>query len=119
MTMMFFSDHPWGEAATNLPTLFALGLFILWVLTYVVAAFGTELRKLPGPFFAKFTRLYLFIQAAKGNAHTLYVDLHIRYGSIVRVAPDKVSLANPDHIPLIYGIGNKFNKVNSRIEFVF
>ena len=47
----------------------------------------------------------------KGGAHTIYTDLHCRYGKIVRVAPNKVSISDPEIIPVVYGISSKYNKV--------
>lgn len=86
------------------------GAFLLWT------GYGPALRSIPGPATARFTRLWLFRQSMKGNAHTLYTDLHRRYGKIVRVGPQKVTISDPETIPLIYGISSKYNKVGRFFE---
>ena len=92
-----------------------LGLVVAFcsyiLLNTLWTALRSGLRGIPGPFAARFTRLYLFRQATKGNGHTLYYDLHQRYGKLVRVGPEKVSISDADAIPLIYNISSKYRKV--------
>ena len=71
----------------------------------------SSLRKLPGPWIARFTRLFLVRQAAKGNANAFYHELHRNYGPIDRIAPNKISTAHLSAIPVIYGVGSKYYKV--------
>jgi hypothetical protein len=47
----------------------------------------------------------------KGDNHLLYCSLHSKYGDIVRVGPNKLSISDPAMIPIIYGIGSGFRKV--------
>ena len=106
--LQLFAEN-WKTYVLSIYSLFAL--ILLFMARYLWTAYGSSLRKIPGPFPAKFTRLYLFRQSMKGNAHTLYLDLHREYGKIVRIGPNKVSISDPEMIPLIYGITSKYNKV--------
>ena len=85
------------------------------LLTYAAIALWTALRpglrSIPGPFIARFSRLYLLIQATKGNQHILYLNLHKKYGKMVRVGPNKVAISDPDMITVIYNISSKYRKV--------
>ncbi|KAL2834623.1 cytochrome P450 [Aspergillus pseudoustus] len=45
-----------------------------------------------------------------GKCPTNYQKVHEKYGPIVRVGPNEVSVADPNMIPVIYGIGSKFTK---------
>lgn len=106
------------QATTSLPLTvmeywtWILGALVLYVLiTTLRSGFRQDLRTIPGPFLARFTRLFLFFHAVKGNGHTLYQDLHRKYGRIVRVGPNKISVSDPDLISKIYGIDNKYKKV--------
>ncbi|KAL2835369.1 cytochrome P450 [Aspergillus pseudoustus] len=45
-----------------------------------------------------------------GNAPSNYRDIHQKYGPIVRVGPNEVSVADYRAIPVIYGVGSKFTK---------
>ncbi|PVH70745.1 cytochrome P450 [Cadophora sp. DSE1049] len=46
----------------------------------------------------------------KGDSPANYLKIHQKYGKIVRVGPNHVSVSDPSMIPVIYGIGSKFLK---------
>ena len=79
-----------------------------WLLHYGV---DKELNRYPGPFLAKYTKLWhrLSVKSNKHQHHLL--DLHRRHGSIVRIGPKTLSLAEPDLIPFIYGFKRELPKV--------
>lgn len=81
------------------------------IASVILCAFRPGLRNIPGPFLARFSRYFLFKEATKGKGHTLYRDLHATYKTIVRVGPNKVSIADPDIIDQIYNISSKYRKV--------
>ncbi|KAK2051346.1 cytochrome P450 [Colletotrichum caudatum] len=68
------------------------------------------LQNIPGPWLARYTSLYRLRLVYKGDAPFKYQKLHQIYGEIVRTGPKHVSIANPDMIPVIYGIVKGFNK---------
>lgn len=63
---------------------------------------------IPGPWLSAITRLWFFVKVRTGSFHLLNVDLHRRYGPIVRVAPGHYSISSLDKT--VYGIGSKFAK---------
>ncbi|KAK4943316.1 hypothetical protein LTR10_017159 [Elasticomyces elasticus] len=74
--------------------------------------YATSLRKVPGPFFASFTRLWKLQKTLRGDFEWTNIELHRRYGPIVRIAPNEVSIDDPDEsVSIIYGHGTKFIKV--------
>lgn len=95
--------------STLVKAIFA-ALVILRIFYAILASVLSPLRKVPGPFAACFTKLWYFTRVAKGNFHHENTDLHRRYGPLVRVAPNSVSLDDPSAIRTIYGIGSKFPK---------
>lgn len=69
------------------------------------------LNRYPGPYLAKFTKLWHRMDV-RSNMHQIHlIDLHRRYGSVVRIGPNTLSLADPELVPLIYGVKNEFPKV--------
>ena len=48
------------------------------------------LRHVPGPFLASFTSLWLLAVQYSPRQHWVYVDLHKRYGPVVRISPYRV-----------------------------
>lgn len=82
------------------------------ILYYLVPYFtsNTELQSVPGPFFARFTRLWLLLQARQGKRYLEVHDAHAKYGKLVRIQPDHVSIADDSAIQIVYGHGNGFLK---------
>jgi hypothetical protein len=89
-----------------------IGCFALyWIVSTLRLAYRTDLSPIPGPRWARFTGLYRVYRMWSGKAPSVYLDLHQKYGPIVRTGPNTVSIADPSTIPTIYGIGSNFLKV--------
>jgi hypothetical protein len=89
----------------------ALIAIVALVLYQLRWAFNSQLNRIPGPMIARFTRLYRLSMVAGGRAPEEYRAAHERYGPVVRLGPQHVSLSDPAAIPVIYGVGSKFYKV--------
>jgi hypothetical protein len=70
------------------------------------------LKDIPGPFPARFTRLWYLFANYKGNFELTNINLHKMYGPIVRIAPNEYTIDNFEAAKTIYGHGNAFVKVN-------
>jgi hypothetical protein len=91
----------------------AVGLVVILILNYVRVSLREGLRSLPGPVLARFSYLYRLLMVYNGDGPLNYRKIHQKYGPIVRVGPNEVSVADPNMIPVIYGIGSKFTKVST------
>lgn len=90
-----------------------LGVSVLLpYLTYIIITriFFHPLSSVPGPFFARVTKLWVIWQVRKGRSDLLYPSLHAKYGPIVRIAPDQVSVCDGPAIRMAYNAGTKFTK---------
>lgn len=85
---------------------------VLLVLFYAVPYFTTNRasRGIPGPFFASLSNLWLLLQARQGKRYLRVDEAHKKYGKLVRIQPDHVSVADDSAINAIYGHGNGFLK---------
>lgn len=85
---------------------------VLIVLYYAVPYFASNraLRSIPGPFFASISNLWLLLQARQGKRYLSVDEAHKKYGKLVRIQPDHVSIADDSVINAIYGHGNGFLK---------
>ena len=96
----------------SLPTLLlsALTLYTLsWLLhTRLLHPYSD----IPGPFLASLTRLWLARSVLSGKAEHAQRDLHKKYGPLVRIAPNEVSVADPSAIKVIYSIKSGFTKTD-------
>lgn len=72
-----------------------------------------SIRDIPAPFPAAFTNLWLLYQCRRGRRYLAVDNAHKKYGPLVRIQPDHVSVADPEAIPTIYGHGNGFLKALS------
>ena len=68
------------------------------------------LNKYPGPFAANFTDGWKVWYASGAADKQYYVDIHAKYGDIVRVGPNELSFADPaaiDDITLPFEAGGR------------
>lgn len=65
----------------------------------------------PGPFLAKLSNIWRFVDVSKGHAEVTLLKLHRKYGDYVRLGPNVVSVQNLDAIKVIYGINKGYEKV--------
>ncbi|KAI0571419.1 CypX Cytochrome P450 [Pyrenophora tritici-repentis] len=70
----------------------------------------SPLRNVPGPTAARFTNLWYLFRVNKGDFQWENIELHRRYGPIVRYGPNRYSLSSPSAQKIIYGHGAKFPK---------
>ncbi|KAK7431850.1 hypothetical protein QQZ08_001468 [Neonectria magnoliae] len=96
-----------------------LGLAIL-VVSYLYSYFVTfgHLRGLPSPFPAQFSNLWLLYVCRRGVRYSVMHKLHQQLGPVIRIAPNHVSIADDEAIPVIYGHGNGFLKSEFYDAFV-
>lgn len=65
---------------------------------------------IPGPFLAKLTNLWRFIDVARGRPDVTLYKLHQKHGDYVRLGPNVISVRNTDVLKTIYGINKGYQK---------
>lgn len=90
------------------PYAIPIAIVLFFLVPYLTS--NTGIRDIPGPFFAKFTNLWLLLQARQGKRYLSVDEAHKKYGKLVRIQPDHVSVADESAITDIYGHGNGFLK---------
>jgi hypothetical protein len=82
----------------------------LWILAIILlflnllrTRYSRGLNKFNGPFLASFTNLWKVWYAFNSSQEPTYVDIHRKYGDIVRIGPNALSFADPQAIHDIYG----------------
>lgn len=85
-----------------------ISILCLWSLhSYIL------LRHVPGPLAAAWTNLLRMSWVLSDRAHEMHIDLHQKYGKLVRFGPNMVSVGDPAEIQTIYNFTVKFAKVNT------
>lgn len=92
--------------------LILLGFTIVATTRLVQNKYTNHLNDLPGPMLAGYTDIWRTFTTWKGDAHETHRDLHRKYGKVVRLGPNTVSISDPAAIKLIYAVGTAFKKVN-------
>jgi hypothetical protein len=82
----------------------AVALLALFYLLYT--RYATPLRKIPGPWLASLTKLWLVQKTRSFDRHNVDIALRKKYGSVVRVAPNEVMVSSLNAIRTIYGTLN-------------
>ena len=95
-----------------LDVLFTPYILLVFPILYYVLPYlrSWTIRDIPGPFPAAFTNLWLMLQCRRGKRYLAVDEAHKKYGKMVRIQPNHISIADPEAIPLIYGHGNGFLK---------
>lgn len=94
-------DHPLAVLAATLAISVAVS---------VIFFSDQKLSHLPGPLLSRYVNLGLKYQNLRGNRWDYIDGLHNRYGAIVRVAPDEVSVATTQATKELYKMGSEFYK---------
>ena len=90
--------------------LLAGAVFLTYVIRVLLRAFNTPLRDVPGPWLARYTSLWKLWEVHGGTFEKTNVELHRKYGPVVRLGPNEYSIDDPDAAKIIYGHGRPFMK---------
>jgi hypothetical protein len=96
-------------------TLFALGAAVL-IIQYVVAYLNSPLKRIPGPTLAKFSNVWRFYNHYGQTHIETQKELHKKYGDVVRLGPNTVSVADASLLKTIYSTRGTFLKVSRSTE---
>lgn len=87
--------------------------FSLALVTFLAAFLGSislyrlsslhPLAEYPGPTGCKLTKFWMAWITFGGRSHIYYKKLHDKYGPIVRIGPNELSITNVELIPYIFG----------------
>jgi hypothetical protein len=91
-------------------------LYALLLLTVAFVLLFCRWRKLsnvPGPFLASISNIPRLCWVWGRRAHEIHIELHRKYGKLVRFGPNMVSIDDPVEIPKIYGFTGNYKKVCS------
>ena len=88
-------------------------LLIVTVIGYQLARnyFRGGLNRYPSPVLAKLTKFW-HRGDVKSNQHQHHlIELHRKYGDVVRIGANTLSISRPDYVPRVYGVTAGFLKV--------
>lgn len=95
---------------TSLAKTYALPLLAFALFFSLLRNKYNGLSKIPGPKLAAYTKFWRLYDVYQGQAHLTAIKLHKKHGSLVRIAPNVISVADPKEISKIYNIKGDFTK---------
>ncbi|KAH6643351.1 cytochrome P450 [Truncatella angustata] len=102
-----------ADAELSSPITVGLTLVIFLLLLVLILCYNRfrgHLHSIPGPFINSISSLPRLWSVWKGTSHLEDVELHKKYGKIVRVSPTIVSVCDLTFFESIYGISSHFYK---------
>lgn len=87
---------------SNVALWFALALVFGTLFSKLHQAYSSPLRDVQGPWLARFTRFWYARSTYSRQGHKINMDLHKKYGSIVRIAPNEYSIDDLEASKIIY-----------------
>lgn len=105
------------KVVTNLSitqiALFSVSAFLCYVVCWVIYARTLHpLSKIPGPFLASISRLWILRQTELGRMEYVQRDLHRQLGPLVRIADNEVACADVEAIKKIYPAQQPLSKTD-------
>ncbi|EJC97642.1 cytochrome P450 monooxygenase pc-bph [Fomitiporia mediterranea MF3/22] len=108
----FFTKYLWICAGLT------AGFLVVHVVPYLLDKHHIRRNGITGPFLAMFSDAWLGWVAAQGRRAEVVHEKHKKYGKFVRLAPNHVSIADPEAIGDIYGHGNGTLKTDFYDAFI-
>ncbi|KAJ6784892.1 hypothetical protein PWT90_02365 [Aphanocladium album] len=84
--------------------------FVLLAGYYFYQVFTNCTFKVPGPWYTKWTSTVMNYKWLKGDRTAWVHELHKKYGPVVRVAPDEVSIVDSETVKILYARKETFRK---------
>ncbi|KAF3941984.1 hypothetical protein ABW19_dt0209838 [Dactylella cylindrospora] len=94
----------------SLIPIFLLLVPALLLLQGLLTRYKSYLRRVPGPFIASFTNAWRLKQNLGWRPEVVHQALHKKYGDLVRIGPNCVSVGAAREVKTIYGITRLFQK---------
>jgi hypothetical protein len=101
-----------GNALEIFTSHWLLIIAFLFIGRLFVNRYASSLRKYPGPVLASVSRLWKVRSTMSGRTHLDHVELHKKYGRVVRIAPNEVSLSSPEAARAVLSAGKRFYKTD-------
>ncbi len=99
-------------------TLAAALVAIVAYYAYTYFVTYSHLRDVPAPFPAQLTNWWLLYVCRRGKRYLIVDEVHKKLGTVVRIQPNHISVADDEAIQIIYGHGSGFLKSEFYDAFV-
>ncbi|OCL15308.1 cytochrome P450 [Glonium stellatum] len=106
-----------NDNIVSLPLLVLILTFHISLAYLIYNLFFHPLSHIPGPLLARLSPLYLFYITYVGQEARIVHRLHNKYGPVVRIAPNEVSVSDGRALKVVYTDGGGMRKANCYRNF--
>ncbi|PYH91399.1 cytochrome P450 [Aspergillus ellipticus CBS 707.79] len=87
---------PWPSSPSSI-------ILAILIAAPIIIHLRDPLSSIPGPFWARWSPLWMIARSQSGNMHREMIHAHEQYGNLVRTGPNEVSTADGEAVLAIYG----------------
>ncbi|KAF2635347.1 cytochrome P450 [Massarina eburnea CBS 473.64] len=85
---------------------------VYWIGWIIYARTLHPLAKIPGDFWPSVSRTWLMYYMYRGDIEEVQRAYHVKYGPIARIAPDEISVSDPEAVSKIYPVQKPLEKTD-------
>ena len=101
-----------NEVLTH-PVAYASALISVVVIARLLSnRYGHGISQIPGPFLASLSDIWRLLLVYRRRPERAHIQLHEKYGSLVRLGPKQISCSDPSVVQVIYALNAGFIKSN-------
>ncbi|ETS83421.1 hypothetical protein PFICI_05297 [Pestalotiopsis fici W106-1] len=97
-----WDENPFDSIPLPFKSLLPVQIIAASVAAVLYRIFFSPIRHIPGPFLAKFTRLWHIHAILAGKQNLRLLELHKKHGHFVRISHDEVSITHPNAVKALY-----------------
>jgi hypothetical protein len=87
-------------------------LVLYWTSWMIYTLIFHPLAKIPGPFLARISRMWVIYRLYVGDMERVQRSFHAKHGSLVRIAPNEIACADPEAIKIVYPVHSPLSKTD-------
>lgn len=91
-------SHALQEVVVLLKTHFLQIFLGLIIARAIYRRYAHPLRQIPGPFLASISNSWIIALQFSSKQHLKLIDLHRKYGPVIRISPNRVIMTSPEHL---------------------
>lgn len=102
LLLSFYLRNASPRRSVTMLLLFCISISLFLAYYTVPYHRNKTLRTIPGPKIAAFSNLWLFYHSRRGRRSLAVDEAHRKYGPLVRIQPNHVSIADPEALLIVY-----------------
>lgn len=101
----------------SLSALIGVTLAVFTIVRFIVAGLTNPRRHIPGPWWARFTSVPMNYHRWRGDKFRWARPLHQRYGPVILIAPNEISVGSLEGLQTVHRMGTGFTKGAFHVNF--